>query len=449
MDLDLKVCGGTILSEFGEQRADVGVANGTVVEVAPSIVRAAKATLSADGLYVFPGLIDAHVHFNEPGRSDWEGIASGSQALAAGGGTCFIDMPLNSSPPTLDGPSFEAKKTACQSHSLTDFALWGGLTPHNLRHMKELAAKGVVGFKAFMCQSGIDDFVHCDDKSLVKGMQIAADLGLPVAVHAESEFMTATLTRENRANGGQSAVDYLQTRPVTAELEAIQKAILFAAETKCSLHIVHISHPQAVALARTLSEQHKVDLSCETCPHYLLLNSQDMQLIGLAAKCSPPLRDEPARQSLVEAVQRGAFDTIGSDHSPAPYSLKQSASFFDAWGGISGVQVSLRALLTLEIANHLIAKMMASQVARRFRLGRKGSLAVGMDADFALVEPNTCEALQVRDLLDRHRFSPYVGRLFRGKIVSTYLRGKPIYDQGKVIEEARGTGRLLRPESHY
>jgi allantoinase len=446
MDLELKICGGTIITESGVQRADLGIANGALVEVSPAIVDRSKATISAEGLLIFPGLIDAHVHFNEPGRADWEGIFTGSQALAAGGGTCFVDMPLNSAPPTLDGPSFDAKKLACESQSLTDFALWGGLTPQNLSHLPELAAKGVIGFKAFMCDSGMHDFPHCDDKSLIQGMQVAFDLGLPVAVHAESNAMTADLTNLVRIEGKQTAEDYLRTRPLEAELNAIQKAILFAAETGCSLHIVHISHPQAVILARTLAKQYAVDLSCETCPHYLLLNSDDMLQMGAAAKCAPPLREESARRALVEAVMRGDFDTIGSDHSPSLPSMKQAASFLDAWGGISGIQLSLRALLTLGISHSLIAKMMASQVARRFRLPQKGSLHVGMDADFAIVEPTVRQPLERSELLDRHRFSPYLGRTFQGKIVSTYLRGKRLYDQGRVVEEARGKAKLLRPE---
>jgi allantoinase len=238
---DLIIRGGRVLAAEGERVLDVAVRDGRIEELSPAISASATDEISAAGLHVFPGLMDAHVHFNEPGRTEWEGFASGSAALAAGGGTFFIEMPLNASPPTLDGPSFDAKKLAAEASSLTDFGLWGGLTPDNLDHLKELAERGVVGFKAFMCDSGIADFSRADDVTLRRGMQIARRVGLPVAVHAESQEITSRLAAEIASGGGRGWPDFLASRPISAETEAIARAVSIARETGCSLHVVHVS----------------------------------------------------------------------------------------------------------------------------------------------------------------------------------------------------------------
>src|SRR4051812_30799757 len=196
MSFDVIIRGGNVVTPDGVRAVDVAIAGGEIVEIALAIGGGAKEEIDATGCHVLPGLIDAHVHFNEPGRTDWEGFETGSSALAAGGGTCFFDMPLNSSPPTLDGASFDLKRAAAEANSWTDFALWGGLTPGNLNCMQELAERGVVGFKAFMSNSGIEDFARADDLTLYRGMRKAKQLGLPVAVHAESEEITSALTRE-------------------------------------------------------------------------------------------------------------------------------------------------------------------------------------------------------------------------------------------------------------
>jgi allantoinase len=452
MALDLLIRGGLVAggiepSPFGRGQGkgqDIGIAEGKFVELADEITAPAKQVIDATGLWVLPGVIDSHVHFNEPGRTHWEGIATGSAALAAGGGVCFFDMPLNSSPPTLDAASFNAKLAACQANSVTDFALWGGLTPANLDSLEELADCGVIGFKAFMCNSGIDDFLACDDDSLLRGMQTAAKLGLPVAVHAESDAMTAALTQAARAAGKSSPRDYLNTRPVAAEMDAIHRVLRFARETGCEIHIVHVSHPQSVGLLRSFAQKFVVDATCETCPHYFLLTEDDVLSQGAAAKCSPPLRPRADRDALLAALNEGLIDTVGSDHSPAPPEMKTSDNFFEVWGGISGVQMTLRAMITADIAPHRIAALVATNVARRFNLPTKGRIQVGYDADLVLVDPIAVATLSRDQLLDRHKFSPYLGRSFRGQIRQTLLRGQPIYDAGQVRNQK--SGRLIRPK---
>ena len=239
----------------------------------------ARIELNAAGLHIFPGLIDSHVHFNDPGRAHWEGIETGSRALAAGGGTMFFDMPLNSSPPTLDAASFDAKLAAAQNRSLTDFAFWGGLVPGNLDRLEELAERGVIGFKAFMSNSGIEDFPCVDDTTLREGMKRAAKLGKLVAVHAESEAITSKLAQQALAQNKTSIRDYLDSRPIHAELDAIQRAIQIAGETRCALHIVHVSSGDGVSLVADAHAQ-GVDVTCETCPHYLVLTEDDVVKLG-------------------------------------------------------------------------------------------------------------------------------------------------------------------------
>ncbi len=231
-EYDLLVRNSTVVTPGGESRADLGVADGHIVAIAPDLTGTSKEEINAGGLHVFPGIIDAHVHFNEPGRTHWEGFATGTAALAAGGTTSYIEMPLNSSPPTLDAESFDLKLKAAQSSSLVDFALWGGLVPGNLEHLDELADRGVVGYKAFMSNSGIADFPMADDLTLYEGMARVAKLGRIVLVHAENDQITSELARRAITQGRTGVRDYLTSRPVLAELEAIERAILFAREKR-------------------------------------------------------------------------------------------------------------------------------------------------------------------------------------------------------------------------
>lgn len=452
---DLVVRGGTLVEPGGMRRADVGVAEGRIVALEPDLAGSARAELDAAGLHVLPALIDAHVHFNEPGRADWEGWATGTRALAAGGGALCFEMPLNASPPTLDGASFALKRAAAEQSALTDFALWGGLVPGELDRLDELAACGAIGFKAFMANSGIDDFGAADDLTLYEGMARAARLGRVVAVHAESDALTGRLAARAIAAGQLSARDYAASRPVLAELEAIQRALLFAHATGCKLHVVHVSSGRGVALIAEARAQ-GVDVSCETCPHYLVLGEEDMERLGAAAKCAPPLRDSATQQELWARLLAGQIDLIASDHSPAPPALKgladaqavgaaaQQESFFGLWGGIAGVQATLELLVS---AGHhkrglplsTLAALTATTVAARFGIaGRKGALEVGRDADLALLDLQADWTLRREDLLDRHRLSPYVGLAGRGRVVHTVRRGEQIVRQGQVAQGAGG-----------
>jgi allantoinase len=439
---DLLIRNGTLVDLDSVKVTDLAIDGGHIVAIEPELVGTAREEIDANGLHIFPGVIDAHVHFNEPGRTDWEGFATGTRALAAGGTTTFFDMPLNASPPTLDTKSFALKRQAAQTSSLVDFALWGGLVPDNRACLDELAACGVVGFKAFMGNSGIEDFPCVDDQVLYEGMVQAARLHKLVAVHAEDDRLTSELARQAIAQGRTGVRDYLASRPVAAELDAIKRAIHIAEETGCALHIVHVSCGSGVALVAE-ARSRGVDVSCETCPHYLILTEDDAERLGAVAKCAPPLRPHDEQASLWEELLAGHIQFIASDHSPAPASMKTSENFFQVWGGISGCQSLLQLLLTegytaRQIPLSLLTQFTSDAVSRRFNIPQKGRLAIGKDADLALVNLQAQTILQASDLYYRHAHSPYIGRTLQGQIVQTLVRGMTVYKDGQFSAIVRG-----------
>src|SRR5262249_42326310 len=281
-DFDIILRNGTVIGRDGEALTDIGIADGKIAGLKQNLSGSTREELNARGLHIFPGVIDSHVHFNEPGRTEWEGLETGSQSLAAGGGTMFFDMPLNAHPPTCDVESFNLKLAAAKENSLTDFALWGGLVPYNLEQLERLAECGVIGFKTFMANSGIEDFPRADHATLRKGMKRVAGIDRLVAVHAESETLTQKLSLEKLARGQTSIRDYLDSRPIEAELEAIRNAIDMAGDVGCKLHVVHVSNAEGVTLI-TEARKRGADVSCETCPHYLTLTDADMEKLGPVA----------------------------------------------------------------------------------------------------------------------------------------------------------------------
>jgi allantoinase len=440
---DSIIKGGTLVYPDRRVNADVRVTDGRIAEIGPEL-EAGGQEIDARGLHVFPGLIDAHLHFNEPGRTEWEGAATGSHALAAGGGTLFFDMPLNSSPCTVDAAEVDRKRAALESSSITDFALWGGLIPGSLGQMAAMAEHGVVGFKAFMCDSGLPEFPCADDETLKNGMREAARLDVPVAVHAESQEMTLMLTA---AMAGSTAKDFLKSRPVAAELEAISRAIELAGETGARLHIVHVSTGSGVARAAE-ARARGVDVSVETCPHYLFFTEEDLDALDVAGKCAPPLRDAAEHGKLWNEVLDGRVELIASDHSPSDPSLKKAGDFRTSWGGVAGVQSTLAVLLERGLDGRRlrfeqIAALIAANPARRFRIPSKGTLSVGNDADLLLLDPSRSYTLGPDQLLQRHKMSPYLGFEFTGVVVRTIRRGEAIFMDGKIVTETKG--RFVRP----
>lgn len=453
--LDLIIRQGSVVTPDGVAVADVGIADGKFATIAPHLRESAAQEIDASGLHVFPAVLDAHVHFNEPGRTEWEGLVTGSSALAAGGGAWFCDMPLNSTPPVLDGATFAEKRRLAEAKSVTDFSLWGGLVPGNLDRLTELRDAGALGLKAFMCGSGIDDFPGITDATTLRsGMKRAAELGLLVAVHAEDEAMATTRTAAARARGATDARSWLATRPIEVETSAIKLALELAGETRCALHIVHVSSPEGVALVSN-AKRAGVNVTAETCPHYLLLNEGAAITQGAPAKCAPPLRPEPSRKRLWQAVRGGGVDTIGSDHSPAPPDLKASPDFFAIWGGISGIQHGFPLLISeattteSEISDpalQLMARLLAANVADRFKLPGKGRITTGGDADFALLDLEAPRVLSNDELRYRHRQGPYAGRRCRVRVAQTFVRGRPVWTGDGIAPDAP-KGHFIRPKT--
>ncbi len=422
---DLVIRGGTVVTSTSMGAADISVTDGRITAVGTNLGDATQ-EIDASGLHVFPGGIDSHVHFNEPGRTEWETIANGSAALAAGGYTSFIDMPLNNLPVTIDGPAFDLKLAAAKRSSVVDFGFWGGLVPGNQERLGELAKRGVLGFKAFMCPSGIDEFPACDEWTLREGMKRIAELDSILLVHAEDP---AKLSEPK----GTTARDFLDSRPWEAELSAVHNAISWAREAGCRLHIVHVSWIPSAALIQ-VARENGGDVSGETCPHYLLYSEDDLEGMGGLGKCAPPFRTAGSLEAMWTSLADGWLQMVVSDHSPSTLALKQGENFLRIWGGISGCQSTRQLLLAqnrLELP--VIAALTSTNVANRFGLKNKGHIASGFDADLWLVDLSHTDVVRREDLLYRNPFSAHEGQAIRGRTVRTLVRGQTVFAEDRPV----------------
>ena len=444
MALDLVIAGAR--SPAGDP-VDIGIADGRIAVVAEpgEVSDPCRTYIYANRSHVLPGAIDPHVHFNEPGpRTESEGWATGSAALAAGGVTTALEMPLNASPPTTDRGGVRRQAGGGSASSRVDFGLWGGIVPGNLDQLPGLAGRGVCGFKAFMSSTGTPDFPRSDELTLYEAMSLIA--GLPsaplVAVHAESETITRELARRARDEGRLAVRDYLDSRPVVAETEAIATAIELADTTGCRLHIVHVSTGRGVALVAE-ARLRGIDVSCEVTAHHLLLTEEDAERLGAIAKCAPPLRPEAECRALWSALRDGDVSFVVSDHSPSLPQAREG-DVFSSWGGIPGCQSTLELLLTEDrLTLPELTERVAGAVARRFSLPGKGSLEPGNDADLVLVTLGDRRRLDAGELRYRHRVSPYVGRELTARVDHTIVRGQTVYADGELVGEPRG--RLVTP----
>ncbi|WP_421663436.1 allantoinase AllB [Lysinibacillus telephonicus] len=431
MSIDLLLKGGTIVEPHQVSVCDVAVKDGVIVKIAPVIENNGAHVIELEGKIVLPGAIDAHVHFNEPGNVEWEGIATGSRMLAAGGATLYFDMPLNSNPPTIDIPSLQLKEELAAKKSIIDYRFWGGLVPENIDKLEQLAERGVIGFKAFISNSGFEPFQSVDNMELLTGMKEISRLGKILALHAESDEMTSFLSQKKLEQGKLTPKDYCESRPIAAEVEAVQRALSYAEITGCALHFVHISSPEAVNIINE-AKNRGLNVSLETCAHYLLFNDEAFESHGVYAKCAPPLRAPNVQRKLVELVVEGKIDFITSDHSPCSPDLKDLSkrNFFEAWGGINGGQFTL--LSVLEVAKEYqlslttVAKLTAEAPAERFKITNKGKIAVGFDADFAIVEEAPFIVTK-QNSYAKHKDSIYENHEFKHRIIATYCRGTQVF----------------------
>ncbi|GGG79647.1 allantoinase [Paenibacillus radicis (ex Gao et al. 2016)] len=451
---DRIVKNGTVVLPGGTRKLDIGIADGKIAALSESLASSepwAGQVMDAEGCYVLPGMIDIHVHFNEPGLHDWEGFESGSASLAAGGITSYADMPLNGNPPTVTPDVLRLKQERAAQSSVVDYLFWGGLMPGKLDQLEAMSKAGVIGFKAFMSSPGGEGesrFRETDDWTLLEGMKRIAKLGGFVALHAESDSITAHLAAEAVAAGRLDARAFIASRPPIAELEAVNKALLFAEITGCPLHFVHISTVEAVEMI-VRAKANGLEVTVETCPHYLYFTEEDMAEQGPVAKCAPPLRTVEQKEGLWRLIAEGKLDIIASDHSPCPPELKfgQDRSFFDVWGGISGAQSSMELILhegwiKRGIAIDKLSALMSAGPAKRFGLyPQKGAIAIGSDADLAIIHPDHPYTLRDADLFYRHKHSPYSGKQFNCKVAATLVRGELVYVEGQGVKGGfRGRG---------
>ncbi|MGH2376892.1 MAG: allantoinase AllB [Candidatus Limnocylindria bacterium] len=441
--------GGRVVIGSDVVARDILVESGRVdVIVEPGQGRA-NDEVDARGLLVLPGAVDAHAHFNEPGRAEWEGWAAGTRGAALGGITTVADMPLNSVPPTLDGASFDAKREAAAASAVVDHALWGGLVPGaDAGKLRELRMRGAVGLKAFMTESGIEEFPHLPDAELRSALALAANAGLAVAVHCEDDALTREGAERARAEGASGAAGWLGSRPPEAEAAAIDRLADAALAVGARVHVVHASGRAAVSAVRR-AKARAVWLTAETCPHYLAFTSEDVERKGASLKCAPPIRTAADRAELWRALGDGALDLVASDHSPCPANMKQG-ELVAAWGGVAGIQSFLPVLLTEGLrAKRLrlpaLVRLVAEAPARLLGLfPRKGSIRPHSDADLVLVDPDREWTLEETAVQARSAVSPYAGRRFTGAVVRTIVRGVTVQLEGEIVAAA-GHGKLVTP----
>ena len=420
---DGRIRPGTVLIEEGRIRALVS--------------RPATATVPPDipvedlGTRVIaPGLVDSHVHVNEPGRTDWEGFATATRAAAAGGVTTLVDMPLNCLPVTTTRAALEEKRRVATGQLHVDVGFWGGVIPGNVGELAELAAGGALGCKAFLVHSGIEEFPNATEADLRAAMPVLRDAGLPLLVHAELDLGDAPAAgRDPRAYAG-----YLRSRPAAWEDAAIALLIRLARETGCAVHVVHLSSAASVEqIARAKADG--LHFTAETCPHYLCLEAESVPDGATEYKCAPPIRDHENREALWRGLKDGVIDFVVSDHSPCTPALKgrERGDFAEAWGGIASLQLGLPAVWTeASRRGHSlgdISAWMSTRPAALAGLGRrKGQIAPGFDADLVVWDPESEISVEAEQLQFRHKVSPYLGRRLMGRVEATFLRGRLAYD---------------------
>jgi allantoinase len=429
-----------------------GVAPGTVLfagEAIEAIVPerlAGPDILDAGGLAVSPGLVDSHVHVNEPGRAGWEGFATATRAAAAGGVTAIVDMPLNSSPVTTTTAALEAKIAASNGQRAIDVGFWAGIVPGVARELPALARAGVLGGKAFLVHSGIDEFPAVSEADLREAMPILRDLGLPLLAHAECDLGAPADSRDAR-----SYARYLASRPPSWEETAIALLIDLCREFRCAVHVVHLAAATALGAIRQARAE-GLPLTVETCPHYLCVEAETIPDGATVFKCAPPIRERAHREALWAALFDGTIDGVVSDHSPCPPALKalERGDFQAAWGGIASLQLGLPVVWTEARCRgarlEQLAAWMSGFPARLAGLaGRKGRLAPGYDADVVIWDPDASFRVDAAALHHRHLITPYAGATLQGRVHRTFVRGREVFDgrgfappQGALLLHRRG-----------
>ena len=397
-------------------------------------------------LVLLPGLVDSHVHINEPGRTEWEGFASATRAAAAGGVTTLVDMPLNCVPETTDVEALAAKRAAAAGKTWVDWAAWGGVVRGNAEALAGLEESGVPGFKCFLIHSGIDGFGWVDEGDLRKALEKLRGTGLPLLAHAEVAGPVERATAGLNAEGAdwRRYATYLASRPDAAEVEAIALLIGLAEEFDTPIHIVHLASAEALPLLKAARER-GVPITVETCAQYLWFAAEEIADGATEFKCAPPIRGAANREALWAALETGLIDMVTTDHSPCPPAMKRrdEGRWDLAWGGIASLGLALPVVWTGMARRGFglgrLAAWMAAEPARLAGLaGRKGALVAGADADFVVFDPETEWTVTAADLHFRHKVSPYLGAKLRGRVKETWLRGARVFADDATQGNAAG-----------
>ncbi|WP_156722280.1 allantoinase AllB [Streptomyces apocyni] len=439
-DVELVLRSTRVITPEGTRAASVAVAGGKIAAVLPYEaevpVGARLEDFGDDAL--LPGLVDTHVHVNDPGRTEWEGFWTATRAAAAGGITTLVDMPLNSLPPTTTVDNLRTKQEVARSKAHIDIGFWGGALPDNVQDLKPLHDAGVYGFKCFLSPSGVDEFPELNRDQLTTSMGEIAGFGGLLIVHAEDPHQLAAAPQKR----GPKYTDYLATRPRISEDTAIEGLIAVAKRLGARVHVLHLSSSDALPLIAA-AKREGVKLTVETCPHYLTLTAEEVPDGASEFKCCPPIREAGNQDLLWEALADGTIDCVVTDHSPSTADLKTD-DFATAWGGISSLQLSLPAIWTeARGRGHSledVVRWMSERTAQLVGLDQKGAIEAGRDADFAVLAPDATFTVDPAELQHRNRVTAYAGKTLHGVVKSTWLRGQRIQHDGGFTEP---TGRLL------
>jgi allantoinase len=449
---DLIVRGNRVITGDGSGKpapAAIHIQHGVITDVAQfNEVPAGCPIREAGDLTIMPGIVDTHVHINEPGRTEWEGFTTATRAAAVGGVTTLIEMPLNSIPATTSASAFREKLASAAGKLWVDTGFWGGVIPGNAEELRTLWRDGVFGFKCFLVPSGVDEFPQSHESDLSLALPILAEIGAPLLVHAELPAPIEAAAKTLAKAPATKHSTWLAARPREAENEAIALVTKLAKEFNARVHIVHVSSSDALPILRQ-AKSAGLAITAETCPHYLTFSSEEIPDGATEFKCAPPIRESENREKLWQALADTTLDFIATDHSPCPPEMKknETGDFVAAWGGIASLELSLPAVWTSALergyAVERLAGWLCSETARLAGLEkRKGKIAKDFDADLVIWDPDAKFRVEPERLHQRHKSTPYAGRELYGVVAATYLRGRKVFDRGEF--ETGPTGAILK-----
>lgn len=444
--IDAAIISNRTITPDGIRKAVVLIRDGKIEDVLNELPEGDFPVTDVGDNVVMAGIVDPHVHINEPGRTEWEGFDTASKAAIAGGITSLIEMPLNASPVTTTAEAFDEKIKAAEVKLHTNCGFWGGIIPGNEKEIEPLIEKGVLGFKAFLTHSGIDEFPNATEYDLRKAMPVIAKHELPLLVHCELSGPARHLPQATRLYS-----DYLASRPKQWEDDAIALMIRLCEEFSCRTHIVHLSSANSIEQIRK-AKQKGLPLTVETCQHYLYFCAEEIKDGRTEYKCAPPIREKENNEQLWQALKSGNIDFVATDHSPAPPEMKELASgdFMKAWGGISSIQFALPVLWTAAKKHHCalndMAKWLSEKPALLPRLKTKGKIAKGYDADLVTWNPEKKFTVTQNMIQHRHKITPYLGEELYGVVEQTWMAGEKVFDAGKFLHLNKG--KILATKTH-